>query len=379
MGRREMAANWKTERVEQEIIRLCHAGLDSQTLRQAVFTQIDRIMPYEAYWCATTDPETLLFTGAVEHGFDAYEIQPYIDNELMQGDFNKFTALAQARNPVSTLKIATHGDLTRSQRYREILEPAGLGHEMRAVFRSGGAVWGAMCLHRVRRFEDFTLEHIAFFAAVAPHLAEGLRAALLLETIETTPTVDGPGLLLLTDNMTVIAVTPGARLLLDEVCGWTECAPLPMAVTAVVTKLHALETAPEHAAGSVPYVRLRTRAGRWLTLHASRLSSPSSGGQVAVIIELATPNDIAPFVLQAYALTAREQEVAGLVLKGRSTDDIATLLSISSLTVQQHLKSIFDKVGVRSRRDLVAHIFAQSYLPSLMASHNNAPDRPPHA
>jgi hypothetical protein len=42
----------------------------------------------------------------------------------------------------------------------------------------------------------------------------------------------------------------------------------------------------------------------------------------------------------------------------------------------QHRKSIFDKVGVRSRRDLVAQIFAQSYLSSLMASHN-APNLPP--
>lgn len=367
-----MGANWKTERVEQEIIRLCHAGLDSQSLRQAVFGRIARTVPYEAYWCTTTDPATLLFTGAVEYGFDANEIQPYIDNELMQDDFNKFTALAQSRSPVSTLKIATRGDLTRSQRYREILEPAGLGHEMRAVFRAGGAVWGAMCLHRLRRFEDYTPEHIAFFATIAPHFAEGLRAALLLETVEATPTIDSPGLLLVTDDMTVIAETPGARLLMDEVCGWTENSALPMAVNAVVTKLHALETAPEHAVGSVPYVRLRTRAGRWLVLHASRLSSPSSVGQVAVIIELATPNDVAPFVLQAYGLTAREQEVAGLVLKGRSTDEISVLLTISALTVQQHLKSIFDKVGVRSRRDLVAHIFAQSYLPSLMASYNNA-------
>lgn len=373
-----MAANWKTEHAEQEVIRLCHAGLDSWSLRRAAFAQIERIIPYEAYWCATTDPATLLFTGAVENGCTPDTWQPYIDNELMQDDFNKFTVLARTRYPVSTLKTATRGDITCSRRYREILEPDGLGHEMRAVFRSGGAVWGAMCLHRLRRFEDYTPEHVAFLAAIAPYLAEGLRTALLLETIETTPTIDGPGLLLITDNMTVVGLTPGARLLMDEACDWSERDALPMAVTAVVTKLHALEAATKHAtAGGVPYVRLRTRAGRWLVLHASRLSSPSSGGQVAVIIEPATPTDVAPFVLQAYGLTAREQEVAGLVLKGRSTDEISVLLTISALTVQQHLKSIFDKVGVRSRRDLVAHIFAQSYLPSLMASFNHAPNLPP--
>jgi len=50
----------------------------------------------------------------------------------------------------------------------------------------------------------------------------------------------------------------------------------------------------------------------------------------------------------------REAAVSGFVLRGLSTDDIARVLCISPLTVQQHVKAIFDKTGVRSRRELVA-------------------------
>src|SRR5262249_7456428 len=149
--------------------------------------------------------------------------------------------LARRRKSVSTLHLATEGDLARSRRYRDILEPAGLGHEMRAVLRTGEAAWGAMCLHRLKRFEDFTPTHVAFFAAIAPHLAEGLRAALLLDTAEVAPAADGPGMVLLADDLSVIATTPGAELLLEEIGDRPYNHPLPLPVYAVVGRLRALE------------------------------------------------------------------------------------------------------------------------------------------
>lgn len=366
------SADWATEQAEQEIIRLCHSGLDSHALRRVVFERLQRVMPYEAYWCATTDPSSSLFTSGVADGFVSQEIPRYISNEFFEDDYNKFGDLASRRCAVSTLQVATHGDLRRSRRYREILEPAGLGHEMRAVFRSGGMTWGAMCLHRLRRFEDFTPAHVALFAAITPHLATGLRAALLLNAVEEAPAADGPGLLLVADDYTVLSATPAAELLLDEIRDQSQSSSLPIAILAVVTKLRALEDDGRSAAHIIPQGRLFTRANRWLSIHASRLSRTAEG-QIAVIIEQATPHAIAPLVLQAYSLTAREQEVAALVLKGLSTEDISARLCISTLTVQQHLKAIFAKVGVRSRRELVARIFAQSYWPAMANEYGLSP------
>ena len=50
---------------------------------------------------------------------------------------------------------------------------------------------------------------------------------------------------------------------------------------------------------------------------------------------------------------------------GLSTRQIAARLFITEHTVQRHLSNIFEKVGVRSRRDLVKRLFVEQVLPTL--------------
>jgi len=98
-------------------------------------------------------------------------------------------------------------------------------------------------------------------------------------------------------------------------------------------------------------------------IHASRLSGPGTVGQTAVVLEPAPTSEVAPLLLDAYGLTRRERDVAQFVLRGMPTAAVAAALTISPLTVQQHLKSVFDKAGVSSRRGLIARVFAEQYQP----------------
>jgi DNA-binding CsgD family transcriptional regulator len=81
--------------------------------------------------------------------------------------------------------------------------------------------------------------------------------------------------------------------------------------------------------------------------------------------------------MSAYGLTEREQEVTRLVLQGESTSAIAERLVVSPHTVQQHLKRIFEKTGVHSRRDLVGKVFFSYYEPRVRDNEARVPQRQP--
>jgi DNA-binding CsgD family transcriptional regulator len=102
-------------------------------------------------------------------------------------------------------------------------------------------------------------------------------------------------------------------------------------------------------------------------MHGSLVEGVADG-RVAVIFEQARAPQLAPLIAAAYGLTARERDIAALVIQGLSTKEIADQLSLSPHTVQDHLKATFNKVGVRSRRELVTQVFSEQYAPRMGAS-----------
>jgi DNA-binding CsgD family transcriptional regulator len=68
---------------------------------------------------------------------------------------------------------------------------------------------------------------------------------------------------------------------------------------------------------------------------------------------------MAPILMTLFGLSGQERIVSGLVFQGESTLAISRRLRIAEHTVQDHLKAILDKAGVRSRRELVATVFIE--------------------
>ena len=67
-------------------------------------------MTIDAAFFATVDPETLLFTGASSEEPLVEAASLFLENEFGRDDVNKFAALANGADPVSSLDVATRGD-----------------------------------------------------------------------------------------------------------------------------------------------------------------------------------------------------------------------------------------------------------------------------
>ena len=363
--RRGAALQNRTEAIAE----LCRSGLAPAALRERVLPRLRGAVPFDAAFWTPVDPVTLLFTAPHQEEIPPETVPYFVENEFLGADVNAFVELARDPAGVRTLAQATGGDLDGSARYRDIFRPLGLGDELRAVLRIGGACWGCLCLHR-EAGGAFSDEEAAFVRRIAPYLAEGIRAGLLAASVEACDPADAPGLLVLGADGSLVSTTAAGRAWLDALGHPdTERFGVPAEIRALVARLEH----PGEADAALPRLRMQTRGGRWAVLHASYLPAGDAAPAVAVIIDEPSPSELAPVLMLAYGLTSREQHVTGLVCRGLSTREIGGRLHISESTVQDHLKSIFDKTGVRSRRELVAAILQEQYLPRAMTGQRLGP------
>lgn len=347
-----------------QVMRILHRDLDLRAFFDEADGVLARLVPFDSSCWLSIDPATHLPTSHFSREFGADHLLQLAANEFLEDDVNKFCDLGVAPRPVGILSEVTGGDLRGSRRYVAILAPNGYEHgdELRAVFREGEASWGCLAIHR--RTGDFEPHEAALIATLGPMLAHGIRRAILRTALTHQIDTDAPGLILLAADDSVESITPTARRWLSELEDVTAAStPVPLIVASVAHRARATVTGvtDELASSLVP-----RRGGGWLRIDASLLDA-DPGGRVAVIIHPAREPEVAPLIAAAYGLSARERDVTGLVLQGRSTEEIAQHMHVSAFTVQDHLKAIFDKAGVRSRRELVAELFLQQCAPRLRA------------
>jgi DNA-binding CsgD family transcriptional regulator len=337
---------------------------------------IGTVVPH--YWTPcwyTLDPASLLITSHFHDGLAEFPAA-WLANEYYSQDVNKLAGIAMSSSGISTLHEATGGDPSSSPRWHANLAMGG-DQEMIARLRTAsGVVWGMLGLYREPGRAMFGAADKQFVQAVAPHLAEGARRALLVGEATDPDCPDAPGLVILSDRWEIQSATPGVERWLAELPDADAAAGrLPSAVLSVAGRALRAAENPEEPSG-ISVARVLSRTGVWVVLHGACLVDHGAR-RIAVIVEPAHPARIYPLLMAAYRLTERERDITRLVLQGASTTQIAQTLVVSPHTVQQHLKSVFDKTGVHSRRDLVGKIFFAHYEPRFRDNERRVADSKP--
>lgn len=335
------------------VAELATRATDLSAVREGLDVLLRREIGYDLAAISTVDPATMLWTSCYVSGVapgGARDRERVIfDLEFRGVDVNAYSTIAAQAVPAASLHEATGGDVTKAARWEPLLKELGVVDEARVVLTTGQQAWGTLTLYRTGHAQPFSPKEIGALGAASSVMAATFRLALLRTALAAPGVEHPPGTLTVTADGEIQNVSSSAQTWLDAL---DDRGRIPSAVASVA--------AAARAGDGLASAALPSRSGGFVVLHGS----PVAGSKhVAVIIEAARPAVVSDIIVQAHGLTPRERDICGLAAQGRSTRQMARDLGISPFTVADHLKSVFSKIGVTSRSELVAALYHQHYEP----------------
>jgi DNA-binding CsgD family transcriptional regulator len=321
--------------------RLRRNGLGPREYLHEVSALVRRAVPHDVSGWMTLDPDTMLSTGTLEA-----QKSPELDralwrNELLQdGDVHKLAELARRSSPVTAMSQLDPASAANSPRVQQILRPAGIGDGLRVMLRANGSTWGHAGIYRELGARAFHPDERAFLSAIADDIADGLRRSLSRRSEPDAPAL-APGVVAFDAQARVVAATAEASRVM---------ALMPGDVSSTLYAVAIGASRRDRASA-----RVRLTDGRWLLLEGGRMhGAVSDSPHVTVSLVPAPRSDLTSLLLRLHGLSARQREVAQLLISGLRTDQIAAQLHISPHTLHDHVKAIFTKLGVQGRAELMA-------------------------
>lgn len=351
------------------------ASTDSYHYRKHMIQLLQNRIAFTAYCCTLVDPDTLCSIGAVtEHSVEVIH-QQILKLEYDQADMHHYTDML--RNKVSVARLSDRLAGERSARYEEVLRPHGFSDELRCALIHQEKCYGFLTLFKNQDALQplFTDEELEQLKHVGPIMGEALQG-YYLSVIDTQ---DGfvdqahdqgqgkgqeqgqeQGVMIVDHHLHIQSLNTKASLVLDTLRKLESIrAPhLPKPLQVMGLRLLAQQHPPAPILVPIP-------GQGYLAVQVSLLHSVQANARhIAFSFNEAAPKEMLAYLIKAYHLTAREQEVVREIMKGHATKEIAQCLAISYHTAQDHLKAIFQKVQVTNRNELVWKLLAKYQIGS---------------
>jgi DNA-binding CsgD family transcriptional regulator len=303
------------------------------------------------------------YTGPHPESLDAYVSGFYVEDPLIRPLIDQTGVSSASRSPIKfqLLNQVRQGALRRSNYFRNFLKPQELGdiigvalpfysdgpqllclgvhrHAGRPVFEKSQC----LALDKVMRPIRLVLETLCMQSALAE------QSAILKEVEASNPGVEYAAL---DESLGILRSSARMRAMLTA--NYSD----PQALAGIRSGMRTLN-------GRVP----DTRSSVEVLLpdgQPAKLSSAVGCNRRTYIL---VPSDVdrrplpcllAEGMQPGDKLTVREQQVIDQLATGGSNARIAEVLSISVRTVENHLRSIYEKLGINSRTQLISLLFSQ--------------------
>ncbi len=253
----------------------------------------------------------------------------------------------------SPTQVAMVAPRDHYRHYHEGQSP--VGGTILAIFRDQDRPVAAMQAYRRDPNRQFRATDVRFVQQMSPVIGKALAVAtareqaLLAGTVEST---GASGILLVGEGGDVRFATPAGERWLDMIRDAGD--GLPMSVLATMTALRRTDS-ERAAAVTVPTAHGRVR------VEASASGQP---GVTAIVIAAEAPPPV-PGIPVSWGLTPQERAVVTHLATGKGNARIADAMFIGEHTVEWHLRSVYDKLGVRTRQEVMSALFRQALLPSI--------------
>lgn len=351
-----MATERERVRCLARLERLGESGGDSESIRREAMGELRRIVGFDRWCWPLADPETLLpLSGLAEHDFGP-GVPRLLELEYSGDNFAAKHVVARRAVSAGGLSAETGGDLARSARWDEVMRPVGIGDIATAACRDALGCWGWIEAYRDSDERPFEADELEFLDKVGRSLGSALRRTAMDVPAATAIEPSPPGVIVIDRDLRPVSWTEGARTWIDA---------LPSAKLFALWGMLPSAVYPAAALARSRSERTRAHAlvhavdGRWVMIEAACLEGERDG-EIAINLRSATATETFSLLCRAYALSRREREVVALLVGGLDTRAVARRLFISPHTVQDHLKSVFGKVGLHSRRELLAKLGASA-------------------
>ena len=346
-----VATQLARDRCRERIQRLSRSSLDCESVQREVIADLQRVIGFDRWCLPFADPDTLLpGVGMGDHDYGP-GLPRALELEYSGTDFAAKHDLARRPGLASSLGEETAGDLARSPRWDEVLRPVGIGDLAAVACRDASGCWGWIEAYRGASERPFSDDDLDLLAAAGPSLAVVLRRSVVDVRRAGPDSSDPPGVLVLDRDLRPVSRTDAASRwiaalpLADLFAVW---GMLPAVIYPAATLARSGDLAQAHA--TLPGVN-----GRWIRIEAAPLDGDRDG-DIAVTIRAASPGETFDLACRAHGLTPRETAVVTALVAGVGTREVARDLHVSEWTVQDHLKSVFAKLDVHSRREALARL-----------------------